>query len=103
MKTKQGPRSIFHIGGGGRHISDSILGGYKTLFLTNTLKNKLAIVRITLTSFPTNNLKLRLGPRKYSKCMKTWYLASTSGYCLQELKHNSEMGYYVSIFEIFSF
>ena len=33
----QGPRSNFEIGGGGgEHISDSILGGHKTLFLTNT-------------------------------------------------------------------
>ena len=36
---KQGPRSIFEIGGGGGHIIDSILGGgHKTLFRTNSLK-----------------------------------------------------------------
>ena len=34
----QGPRSNFEIGGGGGgHISDSILGGHKILFLTNFL------------------------------------------------------------------
>ena len=40
-----------------------------------------------------NNLKSRLGARKYSKCMKTWHQASTSGYCSRELKRNSEMGF----------
>ena len=38
-----------------------------------------------------NNLNSRLGARKYSKCMKTGHLASTSSYCSRELKHNSEM------------
>ena len=33
----QGPRSNFKIGGGGGTINDSILGGHKTLFLTNSL------------------------------------------------------------------
>ena len=42
-------------------------------------------------SVPANsnlvNLNLRFCARKYSKCMKTWHEASTSGYCLWELKH----------------
>ena len=33
----QGPRSNFEIGGGGGTISAFILGGHKTLFLTNSL------------------------------------------------------------------
>ena len=49
--------------------------------------------RITLLFPQTINLKSRLGARKYSKCMKTGNLASTSGYCSRELKRNSEMGY----------
>ena len=38
ISYSQGLRSNFEIGGGGGGtISDSILGGYKTLFLTNSL------------------------------------------------------------------
>ena len=38
-----------------------------------------------------NNLKSRLRARKYSKCMKTWHEASTSGYCSRELKCKSKV------------
>ena len=43
-------------------------------------------------SVPANN-NLKSGPRarKYSKYMKTWHEASTSGYCSQELKRNSKV------------
>ena len=37
--------------------------------------------------------KSRFGAKKYSKCMKTWHEASTSGYCLQELKRNGKVVY----------
>ena len=37
--------------------------------------------------------KSRFGAKKYSKCMKTWHEASTSGYCWQELKRNGEVVY----------
>ena len=42
-------------------------------------------------SVPANNLKSRLGARKYSKCMKTGHEASTSGYCSRKLKRNSKV------------
>ena len=45
-------------------------------------------------SVPMNsNLKSRLPAKIYSKCMKTWHEASTSGYCLRELKCNSKVVY----------
>ena len=40
-----------------------------------------------------NNLKSRLRARKYSKCIKTWHEASTSGSCSRELKRNSKAAY----------
>ena len=53
----------------------------------------IAHFRIHASVPSNNNLKSRLGVRKYSKCIKTGYLASTSSYCLRELKRYSEMGY----------
>ena len=42
---------------------------------------------------PLANYARRLGARKYSKCMKTWHEASTSGCCSRELKRNSKVPY----------
>ena len=39
------------------------------------------------------NLKSRFRARKYSKCVKTWHEASTSGYCSRELKRDSKVGH----------
>ena len=36
-QLKQGPRSNFEMAGGGDTVGDSILGGHKTPFLTNSL------------------------------------------------------------------
>ena len=44
--------------------------------------------RVTLQFPRTITLKSRLRSRKYSKCMKTWHEASTSGYCSRELTQN---------------
>ena len=46
-----------------------------------------------VSALANDNLKLRLGARKYSNCMKTLHQASTSCYCSRELKLNLEMGY----------
>ena len=63
-------------------------------------RNACAVVSGTVCNRPlsnyasvpaNNNLKSRLRARKYSKCMKTWHEASTSGYCSRELKRNSKV------------
>ena len=38
-------------------------------------------------------LTIRFRARKYSKYVKTWHEASTSGYCSRELKRNSKVAY----------
>ena len=49
-----------------------------------------AIVNKSYYLIPANNnQKSRLRARKYSKCMKTWHEASTSGLCSRELKLES--------------
>ena len=35
--------------------------------------------------------------RKYSKCMKTWYEASTSSYCSRELKRRLKVAHLVGV------
>ena len=43
-------------------------------------------LRFSLSVLTNNYLKSKLRARKYSKCMKTWHEALTSGYCSRELK-----------------
>ena len=65
-------------------------------FARGTVSSKLNCVPIirTQASVPANNnLKSRLRARKYSKCMKTWHEASTSGHCSRELNRNSKVVY----------
>ena len=70
------------------------MGGTVAVTANNSPFPNYASVPVSLVLVPANNnLKSRLGARKYSKCMKTGHLASTSGYCSLELKRNSEMGY----------
>ena len=57
------------------------------LFATNRALSNYASVPVN------NNLKSRLWARKYSKCMKTWQEASTSGYCSRELKRKTKVVY----------
>ena len=85
-----------------------LLGAVCTALKTNSninssIKNVLAntarfyIAALSPSKMLTkSNLKPRLVlscARKYSKCMKTGHLASTSGYCSRELKRDSEMDY----------